>query len=120
VPSWEPGLELPDQGWSATFSPDGRLLAIDTGQGTIRLVDPETGREYARLEDPDQDRAGLLSFSPDGTKLVATSNDSYALHVWDLRAIRSHLGDMGLDWGLPPYPPRKAEALAPLRLRVAK
>jgi WD40 repeat protein len=118
VPSWQPGLELPDQGYSAAFSPDSKLLVVDTGHGAIRLVDPATGREYARLEDPDQDRADGFSFSPDGTKLVAVSNDSFAVHVWDLRIIRNHLAAMGLDWDLPPYPPPPAAEAAPLSIQI--
>ena len=26
------------------------------------------------------------------------------MHVWDLRAIRKHLAEMGLDWDAPAYP----------------
>jgi WD40 repeat protein len=117
VPSWQPGLELLDQGKCA-FSPDGRLLAVETGQGAVRLIDPSTGREYARLEDPDQDRADRLCFSPDGTKLVAVSNDSFAVHVWDLRIIRNHLDAMDLDWDLPAYPPAPAADATPLSIEV--
>ena len=36
---------------------DGKLLAVETGDGVVRLVDPDSGREYARLEDPNQDQA---------------------------------------------------------------
>jgi WD40 repeat protein len=74
------------------------------GQGIVRLIDPEAGREYARLEDPHQDRAGDLCFSHDGARLVASSSDTPAIHVWDLAAIRRELRAMGLDWDLPPYP----------------
>ncbi len=92
------------------FSPDSRLLAYETGHGAVCLVDPQTGRDYARLEDPsrpDQDRATRICFSPDGTRLVAVSGDSQSVHVWDLRAVREQLAEMGLDWDLPAYPPAK-------------
>ena len=103
------------------FSPVGKLLALETGQGVVRLVDPDTGREYARLEDPNrlQDRGTEMSFSPDGTQLVVTNGDSQSIHVWDLRAIRERLAKMGLDWDLPPYPPApEARVLQPLEIQV--
>ena len=40
------------------------------------------------------------------------------LRVWDLRLIRRHLAEMGLDWGLPPYPPPAHDARPPLRVLV--
>ncbi len=42
-------------------------------------------------------------FSPDGSRLVVTTHDGPAVHVWDLRAIRRHLARMGLDWDAPAY-----------------
>lgn len=87
------------------FSRDGKLLAVEQYDGIIRLLNPQTGREYARLEDPHQDRAHRLIFAPDGAQLVATNNDKKSIHAWDLRAIRTQLAEMGLDWDLLPYPP---------------
>ena len=118
VDSWQPGPHI-GTGTALAFSPDGKLLALETGQGVVRLVELETGREYARLEDPNrfQDRASDMSFSPDGTQLVMTNDDSRSIHVWNLRAIRERLDKMGLDWALPPYPPR-APDLKPLRVEL--
>src|SRR5262249_9183017 len=70
------------------FSPDGNLLAAESGHGVIRLLDPANGREKARLEDPRQDVAGWLGFTPNGTRLVAVTEDGKAIHVWDLKRIR--------------------------------
>ena len=75
------------------FSPDGKRLAADLSDGTIRVYDPATGREMApRLIRPDAPRPGepppprhpteqatrdlmdgmnCLAFSPDGTILAA-------------------------------------------------
>jgi serine/threonine protein kinase/WD40 repeat protein len=86
------------------FSPDGRLLAVEAGQGVVRLIAPDTGREYARLEGPNQDRASWLAFSPDSAQLVV-NGEHQALHLWDLRAIRAELAARGLDWDLPSYGP---------------
>jgi eukaryotic-like serine/threonine-protein kinase len=103
----------------ATFSPDSRFLAVETGQGVIRLIDPSTGREKARLEAPIQEMAGWLGFTPDSTRLVASSDDGKAIHVWDLRLIRQQLVELDLDWEEPPYPPAPPpQKLAPLRVTV--
>jgi hypothetical protein len=83
-------------------SADSRLAVLATPGGSFRLVEIDTGREVACLDDPDHyaDRAAL---SPDGTQLVALTRDG--LRVWDLRAIRRGLADLGLDWDAPPLPP---------------
>jgi serine/threonine protein kinase/WD40 repeat protein len=118
VGSWQEQAHCPCRpNVGLAFSPDSRLLAFETGYGVIRLVDPATGREYAHLEDPNQDRTGWISFSPDGSQLVATGGGP--IHVWDLRAIRRQLAELGLDWNLPSYPPAKeAEAPKPLQVEV--
>ena len=86
------------------FSPDGRLVvAVDPSQ-MIRLVEIATGRTLARLESPDLCGQRGVAFSPHGSRLVVTTNDPPAAHVWDLRAIRRRLAAMGLDWDAPPYP----------------
>jgi hypothetical protein len=114
VGSWRQGPSLGVTWRAGAFSPDGRVLAVETGQNTVRLVNPDTGKEYARLEDPNQDRASSFTFSPDATQLFVTGENQW-LHVWDLRAIRAELAARGLDWGLPPYPPadRPADAAPP-------
>jgi len=117
VGSWREGPKI-GGGEGADFSPGGKMLAVESGMGAIRLVDPGTGLEFARLEDPNQDRAGRISFSPDGTKLIATTGDSQSIHVWDLRAIRDKLADMNLDWGLPTYAPSKPDTLPTLNIEV--
>ncbi len=85
------------------FSPDGRLVVVVDATRVIRLVEAETGRTLARLESPDLCNPCGAHFSPDGSRLVVTTNDGPAVHVWDLRAIRRHLARMGLDWDAPAY-----------------
>jgi serine/threonine protein kinase/WD40 repeat protein len=117
VDGWQPGPEI--GGSVFAFSSDSKLLAVETGQGVVRLVDPTSGREYARLEDPNQDRAESIAFTPDASQLVITNNDSNSIHVWDLRAMRAELVKLDLDWALPPYPPADARAdEKPLQLHV--
>jgi hypothetical protein len=117
VDSWQEGPSLGASNGAVAFSPDGKLVAVETGQNTVRLLDPNTGREYARLEDPNQDRAGHITFSPDGTQLVVTG-ERQSLHVWDLRAIREELAQRHLDWELPPFPPAAETPTTPLRVTV--
>jgi WD40 repeat protein/Tfp pilus assembly protein PilF len=120
VDSWQEGPSF--EGGLPAFSPDGKLLALETGQGVIRLLDVDSGREYAQLEDPNHDRARFLFFSADGTQLVVPTNDSQTVHIWDLRQLRNGLRELGLDWDAPPYPPApqgtEDSAREPLRLHV--
>jgi WD40 repeat protein len=116
VGTWEEGPAIPPG--PAAFSPDGNLLAVDAGRGTIHLLDPATGREKARMEDPHQHFGNWLGFTPEGTRLVAVSDDGKAIHVWDLKRIRAELVPLGLDWDAPPYPDRPDPAPGPLVVRV--
>jgi serine/threonine protein kinase/WD40 repeat protein len=85
------------------FSPDGRLVVTMDSNRVLGLVETETGRTLARLESPDLFAAGWPTFSPDGSRLVVTTPDGPAVHVWDLRAIRKTLFKMGLDWDAPAF-----------------
>jgi hypothetical protein len=115
--SWAEGPQI--GGGDFAFSPDGTLLAAETGHGAVRLVDPNTGREYARLENPNQERASMLTFGSDGTRIVTTDGHHRSLHVWDLRAVRKQLAEMGLDWALSPdAPASEVDETQPLRIEV--
>jgi glucose/arabinose dehydrogenase len=76
-------------------------LAVETGAGVVRLLDPASGQEFARLKNPYQEQAYRIFFSPDGALLVTVGSESYPLRVWDLRKIRDQLAEMDLDWDLP-------------------
>jgi serine/threonine protein kinase/WD40 repeat protein len=92
-------LEVRDTGGAAVcFSPDGRLLLVNGTDMVLRLVEIETGRTLARLESTDLCAVSYATFSPDGSRIAVTTNDGPAVHVWDLRAIRRTLVEMGLDW----------------------
>jgi serine/threonine protein kinase/WD40 repeat protein len=102
VADWELAVKV--NGLAFGFSHDGSILAIETGRGAIRLVDPETGAEYAQLENPNQDPTYSIRFSADDTKLLTASELNFrAVHVWDLAEIRRQLALLQLDWNLPPY-----------------
>jgi WD40 repeat protein len=75
--------------WLA-LSPDGKTLATadlwsqeEFGEDKIRLYDVETGELVLTLE-PGEDRADVLAFSPDGSRLLTGSQRGSAL-VWDVR-----------------------------------
>jgi WD40 repeat protein len=88
---------------AVAFSPDGRVLALARTSSLVQLLALETGKPLASLAVPDPLRLFSLRFSGDGSQLVA-GRDDQECHVWDLRAIRKQLAEMGLDWNLPPLP----------------
>ena len=90
-------------------------MALGIAPDQVLLADAATGRELARLTTLQPVTPTPLAFSPDGTKLVASTNQKTAL-VWDLRRIRDQLAPMGLDWDAPPYPTASAasDAAGPL------
>jgi hypothetical protein len=85
-------------------------LAIDT-LGVIPLVDRSTGREYARLDDPHGGTIVPVSFTPDGTRLIAIGQEPVrGIRVWDLRLLRERLRELDLDWDGDEFPPPVAPA----------
>jgi tetratricopeptide (TPR) repeat protein len=96
-------------------------MAVAIATGVIRLLDSATGRELALLEDPNLDCTSLPLFTSDGTRLISYSIGKVnGIQVWDLRLIRRHLAEMGLDWDAPPYPPADPESKTapPLKVQV--
>jgi tetratricopeptide (TPR) repeat protein len=79
-----------------------------------------SARTVAKLEDPHGDRANWLGFTPDGTQLVVVAKYATAIHLWDLRAIRTRLKDMSLDWDWPEFRPAAPgeSAAAPVTIEV--
>ena len=99
-----------------TWSPDGLILLVHDSESSVRLLETETWRELASLPAP-----RLLwepRFSPDGTRLALPGEQS-GVALWDLRRLRTHLAELGLDWNSPPYlPPRRAAPPRHWRIRV--
>jgi WD40 repeat protein/Flp pilus assembly protein TadD len=85
------------------FAPDSLTTVYDNKAGTLILAEVETGRELARFEDPEQGRLSgrSLAFTPDGSRVVAPLEDRPYIRVWDLRAVRRRLAELGLDWDPP-------------------
>jgi tetratricopeptide (TPR) repeat protein len=79
------------------FTGDGRTVAVaDSAQG-IKLWGVGTWQELASLAVPDTGQLSWLSFSADGSRLAARTQEG-TLHLWDLRLIRARLREMDLDW----------------------
>jgi WD40 repeat protein len=81
IPSGEKTAELDhgDTVWHVSFSPDGRLIATASGDGTARIWDAEDGAEVTALR---HGRAVYTAdFSPDGG-FVATAGDGDRAFLW--------------------------------------
>src|SRR5262249_30303510 len=118
VGTWEEGPKLHASLNNAegAFSHDGRLLALGDAPGVVRLVETDTGREVARLTATESTRLVPCCFTPDGSTLVTLGRESEALHLFDLRAIRRQLAELGLDWDAPSIPAAAGELPEPLHI----
>ncbi len=102
------------------FAADAAIMAVSSdGSKHVELIVSDTGRELATLTPQDSQTMSFPSgFSADGTRLAATTS-GHAIQLWDLRAVRRQLVEMGLDWGGPPYPRVRADSPSkPLTLEV--
>ena len=79
-----------DHGCTVAVSTNGQMFATsdlqyagDYGEDLIRLYDIHSGEEVMKL-DPGDNRAGVMAFSPDGTKLFTGFHRGSAV-VWDVQ-----------------------------------
>ena len=80
IRAWLGGFDAPVNG--AAFSPDGRLLATVTLDGTT-LWDTATWRQLGPLLRSPQGRTEGLAFSPDGRTLAITGGEG-RVDLWDV------------------------------------
>jgi WD40 repeat protein len=76
-------LTLPDPEasiWSVAYSPDGKFIATAGSGKYVYLWDAQTGKPVYELE-AGQEFLKCLSFSPDGSTLVAAGN---VIRLWDM------------------------------------
>jgi tetratricopeptide (TPR) repeat protein len=107
--TWELDHRIDQEGLGSAdeppaFTSDGGLMALGIAADQVALANAATGEELARLTTLQPRRPAPLAFSPDGTKLVARTNQNTML-VWDLGLIRDQLAPLRLDWDAPQYPP---------------
>jgi hypothetical protein len=83
----------------ATFTRDGRVLALHRSAQSVQLIDLASLRELATLSAPDVAFPvnARLTFNADDS-LVAAVTDRHAIRIWDLPALRRQLRRIGLDW----------------------
>jgi WD40 repeat protein len=85
LPGSKPSAYLENNGGmieAIAFSPDGRMLALGTEEGSLLLVEIATRGLRCRLEGH-RGAVQALAFSRDGRKMVTGSADTSAL-VWEL------------------------------------
>ena len=83
------------------FSPDGRLLATASADGTARLWDPATGDHLRTLTGHTNTVEGV-AFSPDG-RLLATASADGTARLWNPATgdhLRTLTGHTGYVWGV--------------------
>lgn len=74
------------------FAPNGMVMAVGNRQsGTIQLINPQTGEpEVDPLQLPDKTRLSAVSFSQDGNRLAACTQEGAVL-AWDWKSRQSIL-----------------------------
>jgi tetratricopeptide (TPR) repeat protein len=126
----QPSPNLENAGANVTRSPRSPqpismpYMVKPRHEGGIVLKDRATDRSVAFLDIPEESQTSWHhAFTPDGAQLVHSSADFPFVYVWDLRALRRHLAELGLDWEGPGFPPEQdcphgRYALAPLEVTI--
>jgi WD40 repeat protein len=81
------------------LSPDGKVLALEAGDGNINLCDPATGSVRHRLRGSKERYFDIIGFSPD-SKLLAMRADS-SISVWEVATGKRLWSTPGIPHGFP-------------------
>ena len=86
--------------WGAV-SPDGRLLALGSNDGAVRLVDLASGRTRRMAERHEDGSNMFLAFTPDGRTMLSTAGAGEVI-VWDVASlrVRERIENEQASWGL--------------------
>jgi WD40 repeat protein len=98
------------------FAPDSKLLAVGHTMSEVRLFRSDTFEEVATLTSPEPLLTLWFAFNPDSSRLAVAAGKT--IQLWDLRAVRERLRELGLDWDLPPYPSPAKQPVTPLRIEI--
>jgi YVTN family beta-propeller protein len=79
-------IPMPTGTQGVSASPDGKLvIAMDSGEPTMTVIDPATDTVKERIALKDQSRGGYKAyFSPDGKKLLTMNMTSKLINVFDV------------------------------------
>jgi WD40 repeat protein/basic membrane lipoprotein Med (substrate-binding protein (PBP1-ABC) superfamily)/DNA-binding SARP family transcriptional activator len=72
-----------DRIFDATFSPDGKLVATASADGTLRIWDSSSGQERLLLDTGSRRPMKAVDFHPNGRYLASGGNDR-VVRIWDL------------------------------------
>jgi WD40 repeat protein len=100
--TWKPGSILPAElgGLKAghlTFSPDGKLLAVQRGDDDVQLWELPQFRPLVHLRAPHALGLHALQLNAAGTRLWLLC-EGHRVFEWNLTNLRHELAKLGLDW----------------------